>query len=187
MNSHRLRILCAKFRWIGPGVLEKKMKIWQEALMGHIAQMRNQFKSTTKLWLFHNVDLERKKNNQPLFDNWMVLICKTLSALNQKMFCANVRWNWLGGSGEDFQISLMYFRLFHYFVIISPWKRARPFISTNLNLLQPRMICAKFGWNWPSDSWEEDENVKSLKMDRQMDRRMTGDLKSSLELSTQGS
>ena len=20
----------------------------------------------------------------------------------------------------------------------------------------PRMFCAKFGWNWPSDSWEED-------------------------------
>ena len=27
------------------------------------------------------------------------------------------------------------------------------------------MICAKFGWNWPSDSWEEDENVKKLQTD----------------------
>ena len=24
---------------------------------------------------------------------------------------------------------------------------------TNLNLLHPRMFCAKFGRNWPSDSW----------------------------------
>ena len=24
------------------------------------------------------------------------------------------------------------------------------------------MLCAKFGWNWPSSSGEEDENVKSL-------------------------
>ena len=24
------------------------------------------------------------------------------------------------------------------------------------------MLCAKFGWNWPSGSGEEDENVKSL-------------------------
>ena len=42
------------------------------------------------------------------------------------------------------------------------------------------MLCAKFGSNWPSGSKEEDENVKS-----QMDRRTTGDQKSSPELSTQ--
>ena len=47
----------------------------------------------------------------------------------------------------------MYFR---YFVIISPWKRVGPFIWTNLNPLYPRMFCAKFGWNWPSGSGEED-------------------------------
>ena len=47
----------------------------------------------------------------------------------------------------------MYFR---YFVIISPWKRAGSFIWTNLSPLHPRMLCAKFGWNWLSGSWEED-------------------------------
>ena len=47
----------------------------------------------------------------------------------------------------------MYFR---YFVIISPWKRAGPFIWTNLNLLHPRMLCDKIGCNWPSSSGEED-------------------------------
>ena len=30
------------------------------------------------------------------------------------------------------------------------------FIWTNLNPLHPRMHCAKFGWNWPSGSGEED-------------------------------
>ena len=36
-------------------------------------------------------------------------------------------WIWSRGSGgEDFKISFMYFR---YFVIMSPWKRAWPFIS----------------------------------------------------------
>ena len=49
------------------------------------------------------------------------------------------------------------------------------------------MLCAKFGWNWPSGSWEEDENVKNFidrRTDRQTDwRRTTGDQKSSLELS----
>ena len=33
------------------------------------------------------------------------------------------------------------------------------------------MLCAMFGWNWPSGSGEEVENVKSLQMDRQTDRR----------------
>ena len=45
---------------------------------------------------------------------------------------------------------------FHYFLIISPWKRAGLFIWTNLNTLHPRMPCAKFGWNWLSGSREED-------------------------------
>ena len=43
-----------------------------------------------------------------------------------------------------------------YFVIIKPWKRAGLFIWTNLNPLHPRMLCVKFGWNWPSGSGEED-------------------------------
>ena len=30
------------------------------------------------------------------------------------------------------------------------------FIWTNLNPLHPRMLCAKFGWNWLSGSGEED-------------------------------
>ena len=70
-------------------------------------------------------------------------------------------WYWLSGSGEeDFLNSSIYFR---YFVIISPWKKAGPFIWRNLNPPHPRMFCAKFGWNWPSGSLEEDENVKSLR------------------------
>ena len=55
---------------------------------------------------------------------------------------------------------------FCYFVIISPWKRVGPFIWTNLYPLHARMRCAKFGWNCPSGSGEEDENVKSLRKQR---------------------
>ena len=67
-----------------------------------------------------------------------------------------------------FLILSMHFR---YFIIISPWKRAGPFIFTNLNILHPRMLCAKFGWNWPSGSEEEYENVKSLQTDRWKDKQ----------------
>ena len=37
-------------------------------------------------------------------------------------------------------------------LLISPWKRAKPFIWTNLNPYHPKMIFAKFGWYWPSSS-----------------------------------
>ena len=61
-----------------------------------------------------------------------------------------------------------------HFVIISSWKRAWPFIWTNWNPHHPRMLFAKFGWNWPSGSWE-DENVKILQTDGQTDRQTTDD------------
>ena len=64
----------------------------------------------------------------------------------------------------------MYFR---YFVIISPWKRAWPFIWTHLNPVHLRMFCAKFGWNWPRGFAEEDENVKTLQTDRRTDGQKT--------------
>ena len=57
-----------------------------------------------------------------------------------------------------FLISSMHFP---YFVIISPWKRVGPFIWTNLNPLDPKMLLAKFGWNWLSGSWEEDFLISS--------------------------
>ena len=59
--------------------------------------------------------------------------------------------------------------IFCNFVIITSWKRAWAFIWTNLNALQPRMHCCQFGWNWPSGSWGEVENRKSLQSDGQTD------------------
>ena len=69
------------------------------------------------------------------------------------MLCVKFAWNWPSGSGEEDFFNLpMYF---HNFWIISPWKRAGPIIWTNLNPLHLRMLCAKFGWNWPSGSGED--------------------------------
>ena len=76
---------------------------------------------------------------------------------------------------------------FRYFVNISPWKGTWLFILTNLNPQHPRMLCAMFGWNWPSGSGEDYENVKSLQTDRPtMDNRRLEKLTlafSSVELS----
>ena len=177
--------------------------------MGHIAHLRKQLNSINT-YDYHNVNWEKK--NPIIYENWMVLQLNTLESPLQKdalcqiwlklalwfwrkrflissmyfcyliiispwkrvgptiwtnlnplyprMLCAKFGWNWLSGSGEeDFLISSMYF---HYFVIISPWKRVGPFIWTNLNPLHPRMLCAKFGWNWLSGSEEEDFLISSM-------------------------
>ena len=59
----------------------------------------------------------------------------------------------MGLEKKIFLISFMYFR---NFVTVSPWKKTGPLIWTNLNPLHQRMLCGKFGWNWPSGSGEED-------------------------------
>ena len=87
-------------------------------------------------------------------------IWTNINLLHPRMLCAKFGWNWPSGFGEeDFLISSMYFR---YFVIISPWIGTGPFIWTNLNPLHPRMLCAKFGWNWPSGFGEEDFLISSM-------------------------
>ena len=66
-----------------------------------------------------------------------------LNSLYTRLLCAKFSWNWLTGSGEEDCLNMsMYFR---YLVSISFWKRARPFIWTNFNPQNPRILCAKFG------------------------------------------
>ena len=59
------------------------------------------------------------------------------------------------------------FPLFHNY---PPWKRPWPFNWINLNPLHQRMLWAKFGRYWPSDSWQEDENAKKF-TDRRTEKR----------------
>ena len=63
------------------------------------------------------------------------------------------------------RIFLKFFNVFSLFRNYLPLEMGVKFIFKNLNPHQARMLCAKFGWNWPSGSWEEDENVKSLQTD----------------------
>ena len=64
--------------------------------------------------------------------------------LHRGIFCASC-------SEVNFWISSMYFR---FFVIFSPSKSVWPPHLTILNVLFPRMRCAKFGWNLHSGSEE---------------------------------
>ena len=81
-------------------------------------------------------------------------IWPNLNPLHQRILRAKFGLNWPSGSGEEdfYKLSIH----FWYFPIISPWKRAGPFTWTNLNSNDPRLHCAKFGWNWPCASGEED-------------------------------
>ena len=113
--------------------------------MGHIAHQRKQFKSINTNDYIITLIKRRRKNVINFMRVYWFFIWTNLNPLHPRMLCANFGWNWTSGSGEeDFKISSMYFC---YFIIISPWKRAGPFIWTNLKPLHPRMLCAKFGYN----------------------------------------
>lgn len=59
----------------------------------------------------------------------------------------------------------------NYFLIISLFKLCMALHLKNLNPHDPGMPCAKFGWNWPIGSGEEDENLKSFRQ-RQLRRQI---------------
>ena len=86
---------------------------------------------------------------------------KKLESLSSKDACAKIDWLKLAQWFWRRRF-LNFVYVFSLLRIISPWKKAGPFIWTNLNPLHPRMLCAKFGSNWPSGSGDEDENVESL-------------------------
>ena len=93
------------------------------------------------------------RNYLPLEKGGALHLNKVKSPSPKWMLCAKFGWNWPSGSEEkDFLILSIYFC---YFAIISPWKRTEPFFWTKLNPLHPRMLCAKFDWNWPSCSGGE--------------------------------
>ena len=118
LNPHHPRMLCAKFGWnwlLGSG---------EEDF--HISSMYFQYFIIISPW----------KRAGPFF--WT-----KLNPLHLGILCAKYGWNWLScPAEEDFLIYSMYF---HYFVIISLWKRVGPFIWTTSNPLHPGILCAKFG------------------------------------------
>ena len=73
------------------------------------------------------------------------------------------KWFWR----RIFFNSVNVFSLFHNNI---PLEKGGALFWNKFESPHPRMLCAKFGWNWPSGSVKEDENVKSL---RQQRRRTT--------------
>ena len=92
-----------------------------------------------KLWLYHNLDHEKKslspfwELNVTLFEKKTPLHTPSLKDANN---CTRFVWNWPSSSGEGelFKILSMYFC---FFIIISPWKRAWPFVWTKWKHLHP--------------------------------------------------
>ena len=127
---------------------------------------------------------------------------KGCGLLNSLIY-ANFTWNWPNGSGVNSKMFSMYIRYYLYhslsfeqtwipftqgcsvsklaeiawvgiciFAIVSIWKKK----PHGMNYFHIRRFCDKFGWNWLSDSWEEDENVKSLQA--RTDRQTTDNMQS---------
>ena len=93
------------------------------------------------------------ENNGPFI--WI-----NLNPLHPMLLCAKFGRYWPCGSGEE--DVLKFVNVFSQFRNYLPLEKGRTFIWTNLSPLHPKMIYAKFGWNWPSGYGEGDENVKSL-------------------------
>ena len=95
----KFTILYAQFILICPEY-EVRKKIYQNKRpMGHIAHLRNQVKSINTFEQSYDYVItligRRKKPHYLLFENWMLISCKTLSPFLQTMLCVKF------GSGED--------------------------------------------------------------------------------------
>ena len=77
----------------------------------------------------------------------MVLICKNLNSLQQV---------WLKLAQCILRIFLNFINVFSLFLYYLPLEKDGTIHLNNLNPLYPRMFRAKFDWNWPSGSGEED-------------------------------
>ena len=72
--------------------------------MGHIAHLRNQYKSINTFAQSYDYIMTliwSGKIDHLLLDNWIFLICKTFSPLHQRLLCVKFHWNWLSGSWEE--------------------------------------------------------------------------------------
>ena len=76
--------------------------------------------------------------------------------MNSRMPCALLGWPWPSGSMEEkISINFCYVFLLHCILSLSHFEKRGPFIWTNLNPFNTRILCAMFGWNWHIGSGED--------------------------------
>ena len=134
--------------------------------MGHIAHLRKQLKSINTYDYIITLIKRRKKPSFTLWEFNCSSFEQTWIPFIQGCILPSLVEISLAVLVEKIFKFVNVFSLFHYYLY---WKRTGPFILTNLNPLHQRVHCAKFGWNWPSGSWE---NLKIGKVYRRTDWQM---------------
>ena len=133
----------AKFGWNQPSVIEKILKICRCIFV---------YMLMIQFLYFIIISPCIGKESVPSFEGIK------LNPLLPWMLCANSAkfvLNWSTVS-ENFWILPFYF---HFSDITSSWKGCGPLFEQTWI---PKDALFQVNWNWPSGSWEEDENINSL-------------------------
>ena len=125
VNSHYLRILCAKFGWYRLTVVNAFSSCGQYPPLGKFIAFK-----------FNKFEFPLSKNTWSCLDEIGLLVLEKIF----KRWCQYI---------------------FNMLLLSSLNKGKVLYLKKNLNPLNPKMFCAKFGWNWPSGSGEEVVNVFS--------------------------
>ena len=111
--------------------------------MDHMAHLRKQFKSINT-YNYIKTLIRKRKTYRLLFENLMVPNLNKLESPSSKVSLC--------------QVSLKLAKWFsnfinHVFLLFRnylPLEKGMVLHLNNLNSLYPKMLCAKFGWNWSS-------------------------------------
>ena len=112
--------------------------------MGQIAHLRK----TVQIIIIMLI----KRRKKTLLISWEVngsSFEQTWIPFTQGCIVPKFGWNWPSDSREDFFNFVNASLLFRNYL---PLEKGGPFNWKKLNPLHPRILCTKFGWNWPSGS-----------------------------------
>ena len=106
-----------------------------------------------EMYLSYFITIHPWKRAWPLFEQtWILSVLAFPDGCPWKRKGPSFEQTWIPFIQRKFWNFVNVFSLFHNY---SPFRRGHGrLFKKKLNPLHPRMICANFGWNWPSDSWE---------------------------------
>ena len=91
----------------------------------------------------------------------MVLACKTLGSIHPMMLCACQIWMKLA----QLFLRKSVLHLYNVFWFFCNYLHLKKGMILHLNKLEspsPRILCTRFGWNWPNGSWEDEFKISSM-------------------------